>query len=108
MASELQKYCGNVDLAEWNVMVKACRESGMSVRDWCGQNGIPQSTYYTRQRKVFAAMKEETSQGGFYEDHSERTAGPAAVLHFGEVTVDVYSGAGEETVRSILRAIQSC
>jgi len=55
MEQSLQKFNSNQNLLEWSERIASCRNSGMSVREWCKVNGIPLSTYYNQQRKVFEA-----------------------------------------------------
>lgn len=38
--------------------MEACWNSGLSVVQWCQENGIAVSTYFSWQRKVFQALKE--------------------------------------------------
>ena len=45
-------------LEEWVRRVEACRNSGLTVGQWCEENGIAVSTYFSWQRKVFQAAKE--------------------------------------------------
>ena len=45
-------------LVEWNRRVDACRNSGLSVGQWCRENGVTVSTYFSWQEKVFQALKE--------------------------------------------------
>ena len=42
----------DVQLREWTEQIKAQQESGMTVTDFCAQNGINIKTYYYRLRKV--------------------------------------------------------
>ena len=67
MGTELQVYRTNQKLQLWAERVKACRESGMSVADWCAANNLSRYTYYDWQRKVFAAAKAESGQTQFVE-----------------------------------------
>lgn len=39
-------------LQEWSVRVAECRNSGISVKSWCEQRGIPCKTYYHWERQV--------------------------------------------------------
>lgn len=39
-------------LQQWGQIVQQCRESGMSNRDFCRQNGITEKTYYYWLRKL--------------------------------------------------------
>lgn len=33
-------------ISEWMELISQCRQSGLSDRIWCGQQGIPASTFY--------------------------------------------------------------
>lgn len=57
MEQSLQKFNAKQNLLKWSERIASCRNSGMSVREWCKVNGIPPSTYYNQQRKVFEASK---------------------------------------------------
>ena len=41
-----------VRLQEWAVQIEAQQASGLTVREWCAENGIKPNTYYNRLRKV--------------------------------------------------------
>ena len=57
MEQSLQKFNAKQNLLKWSERIASCRNSGMSVREWCKVNGIPPSTDYNQQRKVFEASK---------------------------------------------------
>ena len=59
MEQELQKVNHHSRLMEWGRRVEACRNSGQRISEWCGEHGIPVSTYYSWQRKVFRAVSAE-------------------------------------------------
>ena len=42
----------NIRIRAWSDMVREQNESGLSVSEWCINNGINLKTYYYRQRKV--------------------------------------------------------
>jgi len=48
-----------IRLQNWAVQINECRQSGLSVRQWCGENGINMKTYYNRMTKVREAMLED-------------------------------------------------
>ena len=54
-----QKVNHHSRLMEWGRRVEACRNSGQRVSDWSEGHGIPVSTYYNWQRKVFQAVSSE-------------------------------------------------
>ena len=41
-----------VQLQEWAAQIEAQRASGMTVQQWCAENGINVKTYYHRLRRV--------------------------------------------------------
>jgi len=88
MGTELQVYSTNQKLQLWAERVKACRESGMSVADWCAANGLSKYTYYEWQRKVFAAAKAESGQTQFVEVR-ERTADTEVVARIHKTGYDI-------------------
>ncbi|MBR5676590.1 MAG: hypothetical protein IKX20_00405 [Paludibacteraceae bacterium] len=44
---------------EWSRRVAKCRGSGVTVSRWCAEHCVNRKTYYTWQKKVFAAMIEQ-------------------------------------------------
>ena len=54
MNSGLQAYNEQNKLAQWVQIVSQCRDSGLSVRQWCQEHGVNISSYYKWQRKVYA------------------------------------------------------
>lgn len=59
MEQGLQKINHRSHLAEWSRRVETCRKSGQRVSEWCAEQGVPVSTYYSWQRKVFQAAVSE-------------------------------------------------
>lgn len=35
-------------LQGWSGMLRECKESGLTVKDWCAERGIPEHAYYYR------------------------------------------------------------
>ena len=44
--------------AKWSLRVEECRQSGLSVRQWCDEQGI-NPKYCRRQRKLFLLAQEQ-------------------------------------------------
>ena len=112
MEQNLQKFNANQNLLEWSQRISECRSSGMSVTAWCKANGIPLSTYYNQQRKVFEAAKsssENNQKAQFTEIHlPQRISTPLATIRIGDTEADIYPGADEETIRTICLVLKSC
>ena len=111
MGRELQTANHNHRLAEWSKRVEACRSSGQTVSQWCRENGVAISTYYLWQRRVFQAVSER-AEVCFAEVPVYSTVltvgSTAAVIHTGEVKIELCCGADTATIRAIIQAIQSC
>ena len=41
-----------MQLQEWAAQIEAQQASGLTIREWCAENGIKPNTYYNRLRKV--------------------------------------------------------
>lgn len=95
-------------LAEWAQRVEACRKSGQKVSKWCSEQGIPVSTYYSWQRKVFQVVTTEAEV--CFTEISGRSAGrgTAASIERGELRIEIHAGADAETVRAIIQALKEC
>ena len=51
-ASEIVKVKKKVRLKEWKRQIEEQKTSGLSVQEWCRQNGIAAKTFYYHLRKV--------------------------------------------------------
>ena len=108
MEQRLQKINHHGHLAEWSRRVEACRKSGQRVSKWCGEQGIPVSTYYSWQRKVFQAAVSENEMCFAEVSVRPAAAETAASIQCGELRVDIHTGADPETIQVIIRALKSC
>ena len=62
MDNSLKIVAHNTLLQEWANRVKECRSSGLSVKQWCTENNVALSTFYTWQKKVFNAVSVQVQQ----------------------------------------------
>ena len=110
-AASLQRANQEYRLVEWSRRVEACRNSGLSVGQWCQENGIAVSTYFSWQRKVFQALK-EVQEVTFAEvpimEHSQLSGHIVAAMEVSDVRIQVYEGADKATLQAILQAAKSC
>ena len=49
-------------LQEWRGMLRECKESGLTVKNWCAERGITEHAYYYRLRKLRQAACEALQQ----------------------------------------------
>ena len=108
-------------LLEWSQRVADCRQSGMSVKRWCDENGVSPKTYYTWQKKVFSVMVEqqklqleaEGREGCFVElpapqPIQQTPSDLVASVQVGQASVNIYSGANPELAQALVQALKSC
>ena len=53
MSSALQVMNMDQTAAEWAARITACRNSGITVKQWCSEHQISPQTYYRWQRRIF-------------------------------------------------------
>ena len=111
MSKGLRVIKENNNLAKWARQVEACRNSGLSVRAWCEQNGIAVSTYIYRQKKVWETFNQRST---FVEIPLDESANDvvksqiAATVHLGGADAEIHNGADEATLAAIFKALKSC
>ena len=96
--------------ALWCERVSACRRSGLSVRQWCQENGVSPKTYYHWQHKLFD-LASERAGAEFVQvplNQKPQTNQPVATLHIGNLSADIYSSADAEVLEALCRAMKSC
>lgn len=90
-------------LAEWSQRVEACRNSGLSVVQWCQENGIAVSTYFSWQKKVFQALK-EVQKVTFVEvpvlEYSQLSGYVVESLEISGVHIQIYEEADKNTLQA--------
>ena len=114
-------------LLEWSRKVADCRQSGLSVKRWCAENGTNVKSYYSWQKKVFEAMVEEqelrleeiqSTETSFIELPApqqamqtyvaQTAAAPIATVRSGTTSVDVYPGADPAVVAALCQVLKQC
>ena len=110
MNSGLQVYNEQNKLAQWAQAVAQCRDSGMSVRQWCQENGINLSSYYKWQRKVYDAAKAQ-HESRFVEVTPVQPVAVSSVavtVRIAGAEAEIHNGADPATVEAVLRILKSC
>lgn len=123
MNRELQTLNHNSKLAQWSRLVEDCRNSSLSVTEWCKENGIPISSYYYRQKQVFNAITESqkvrfkevtvvpvtpVTPGTSVAPVTSRPSPAVASVQYSDANIEVYPGADSKTLRAIFEALRSC
>ena len=99
MEQSLQVMSKQERLENWTAKIMACRSSGMTVRAWCQEKGLPEKTYYYWQRRLFQTLSEQ--QAAHETAFAEVT--PPQPVCSGNVAVTVrIAGAEAEDRKSVV------
>lgn len=108
MSRDLQVMNGQNKLALWAERVSACRNSGLSVKAWCRENGVNEQTYYKWQKKLFTVAQAQ-QESRFAEVTPVHASGNIAVtVRISGAEADIHSCADAATVETVLRILKSC
>lgn len=110
MNSGLRVYNEQEKLAQWVQIVSQCRDSGLSVRQWCQEHAVNVSSYYKWQRKVYAMAQaqQEVSFAEVTQVQPVRSGNVAVTVRIAGAEAEIHSGADASTVEAVLRVLKSC
>ena len=113
---ELQKTKRQIKPEQWRGQIYECRNSGLTVKSWCEQNQINMQTCYRWQKKVWetgaqsAAISPVVSGGTTFAEYRPpayaSASGTAAMLHIGQVRLEIQNGADEQTIEAVIRTVR--
>ena len=89
--------------AEWVERIRHCSESGLTVSEWCRENGINLKTYYYHLRKLRKEICEQIPVPVMKV--SEETA--CVRISIGEVTAEIPEGISEQMMTTFIRAMRN-
>lgn len=114
-----QKKYRDSSLALWSQRILDCKNSGLTVSDWCEKNNVHEKSYW-RWHKILKDKYQEycannssnTYEAEFYEiDRAPAvesiTQKPVATIKIRDISIDVFSGDGD-IISSICRGLMSC
>ena len=120
-----------VKLQYWLDVIRQCRASGLTNQAWCEQHNISLKSYYYWIAKIRKLALEDLPRKSYgvhppsdqitlLPDSAPEFAeislpvrhaahpDPAAVLHIGTITVEVFEDISYELLATILKAVRSC
>ena len=111
MSTELQQLNEQNKLALWAERVSECRNSGLTVKAWCKENGVSEQTYYKWQKRVFDMVKgqHKTQFAEVTPISVDRSNAPVAItVHIAGIAADIHNGADPGTVENVFRILKLC
>lgn len=110
MSSALQVLNENNKVSEWAERITECRNSGLSVREWCEANHLCTQTYYRWQKRLFemAQAQQEVRFADVTPVRPVACGNVAVTVRISGAEADIHSGADTATVETVLRFLKSC
>ena len=111
MSTGLQQLNGQTKLALWAERISECRNSGLSVKTWCKENGVCEQSYYKWQKKLFTMAKAQQELQFAEVTPVMATNGSCQIairIHAGGIAADIHNGADPTTVELVLRILKLC
>lgn len=106
---EIAKVKKEVKLAERAEMVKSRTESGLTVTDWCKQNGINLKTYYYRLKRLRQAVCNEIEQHDIVPVKPISETEPTSEkieLSVGNIKISLPDNFNEDTLKRLLGVLR--
>ena len=90
--------------------ITECRNSGLSVREWCEANHLCTQTYYRWQKRLFelAQAQQEVQFAEVTPVQPVRSGNVAVTVRIAGAEADICNGADAATVETVLRFLKSC
>ena len=107
--NEIAKIKNEVKLKQWAEMVQSRNESGLTVSEWCRQNGINPKTYYYRLKRVRNAVYNEIEQHDIVPVLPKEETEPSAEkieIMVGDVKITLPDTFNPETLRRLLGVLK--
>ena len=107
--NEIAKVKKEVKVSKWAEMVRQRNESGLTVTDWCKENGINLKTYYYRLKRVRQAVCNEIERHDIIpveQTASIETTAERIELSVGDVKISLPDDFNESTLRRLLGVLR--
>ena len=101
----------------WKKQIQDCKESGLSIKDWCRENDIHIQTYYYRLRAIDRESKDIlqpivplsiSKNIPQKETGSSPVSTSEIIIHRGIIEVKIPYNAPEQILLTILRGLREC
>ena len=96
----------DVQLRSWSEMEIARQRSGLTVTQWCEQEHISHSTYYSRLRKVRESICEQIPVPVMEITEKKQTESSTIKIVSGNVSVEMTADVPTEIITAVIGALK--
>ena len=119
---DTRKVAQQYRINKWVQVISECRRSGQSIRTWCAENNIKESSYYYWLRRIRkAACETLPTQGAeenqivevniptceFSQEPFDRGPSPEIVLRIDSIVMEIHKNAAPALIKDTLRALNN-
>ena len=97
---------------QWLAMLGEQKQSGLTIKDWCRENGISENSFYYRQNKLrkrigsaLPTFVEIRPQAEKTENQHLENMNSVATIQIGSVMIGLSNQASGELIRNIVEAL---
>lgn len=110
-------------MRQWIESIRECRNSGKTVKTWCAEQGVNETSFYYWQKQIREAASQKLltcrqpseeiaarPQPVFTElelQKEEPAKGTAVIIHLEEGLVEIQNGASVSTIENTLRVLKT-
>lgn len=102
---------------QWKQLILDCQNSGMTIQDWCAQQGVTKHTYYYWLRRIredachdLPVVQEKNRPVCFKKlevSTPVSSTEAAVIIRLPSATLEVREGTSRQTVEAVLLALKS-
>lgn len=113
---------------EWREQIQECQNSGLTVKEWCSNNGINVSAYYSRLRivreeilsrkpelhsivpvSISTELSEQSTAETVKTGSSDTTEhADRIIIRKNDVEIEIPCNASENTITAMMRGLKEC
>ena len=105
MSKEIMAVKQQVRLENWAAEVESCTASGLTIQQWCGENGMSPKTYYYHLRKVRELVIE--SAPAIVPLNNKVVSSEKIEISDGEINVSLPSDMNIESLSAVIRVLKN-
>ena len=105
MSKEIMAVKQQVRLENWAAEVESCAASGLTVQQWCNENGMSPKTYYYHLRKVRESIIE--SEPAIVPLNNKVASSEKIEISDGEINIALPANMNIEALSAVIRVLKN-
>lgn len=116
---KVNQLTNEINIQKWSKLIEECRNSNVTVKEWCNENGIKRQQYYYWQKKICNSLCESIPKVKKLESSSNLPSFAeiklptqnisndiALSISINNISIQVHNNACENTIAAALKVIK--